>query len=264
MRLPLLLTSTLLASVLATQAPAQDLASFFEGLDGTFVLLDGKTGETTRHNPARAARRFAPCSTFKVPHTMILLESGTVPGATEAPLTYDPALKQPPQWARDFNLQEAFKASALWYYRLQAQRLGMAKESRYVRAFGYGNEDTSGGIDGAKSPFWVDGSLRVSADEQVQFLRRFHENRLGLSARTTALTRQIMLVEETPAWRLSAKTGACHPTGEQTSNWYVGFVEKSDATYYFALQLGADDYGRAYKERVPLSRRILTALGILS
>ena len=73
-----------------------------------------------------------------------------------------------------------------------------------------------------------------------------------------------MLADETASWRLSAKTGACQPEGEQTSNWYVGYVEKSGAVYYFALQLGAPDYGRAFKERIPLTRKILTELGILS
>src|SRR5439155_24369942 len=39
------------------------------------------------------------------------------------------------------------------------------------------NADVSGGIDDAGNPFWVDGSLRVSADEQVEFLRRLHDGR---------------------------------------------------------------------------------------
>ncbi len=245
-----------------TTAPS-DLASHFAGLDATFVLLDGVTGEYTRHDPSRAARRFAPCSTFKVPHTVMLLESGIVSDGKGGVLPYDPALKQPEHWARDFDLTGAFKASALWYYRAQARRLGMDGEARYVRRFEYGNMDTSGGLDGPDGPFWVDGSLRISADEQVGFLRRLHDGRLGLSPRTTSLTREIMLVEDTPRWRLYAKTGACRPRGEQTSNWYVGFVEKGTRTYYFALQIGADDYGRAYAERVPTTRRVLTSLGIL-
>jgi beta-lactamase class D len=193
----------------------------------------------------------------------MLLESGIVPGATGGALPYDPALQQPAQWARDFDLTGAFKASALWYYRAQARRLGMEAEARYVRRLGYGNMDTGGGLDGPNGPFWVDGSLRISAEEQVQFLQRLHDGRLGLSPRTSALTREIMLVEETPRWRLYAKTGACRPRGEQTSNWYVGFVEKGAATYYFALQIGADDYGRAYAERVPTTRRVLASLGVL-
>jgi beta-lactamase class D len=98
----------------------------------------------------------------------------------------------------------------------------------------------------------------------VEFLRRFYQGRLRLSARTVRLTKEIMVAEEAPGWRLSAKTGACHPAGEETSNWYVGYVEKGGAVYYFALQMGGKDYGRAYSERIPISRAILTELGILN
>jgi beta-lactamase class D len=238
------------------------LARHFEELKGAFVLLNGATGEYIRHNATRAAERFAPCSTFKIPHTAILLESGAAPDPTFT-LKYDPALKQPNNWARDFDLSGAFKASAVWYHHAMARRVGMPAERRFVERFQYGNADTSGGLDASGGPFWLSGSLRISADEQVEFLRRFYEGKLGLSERTTKLTKEIMVVQEIPSWRLSAKTGACQPSGEETSNWYVGYVERSGAVYYFALQMGAKDYGRAYSERIPISRAILTELGIL-
>ena len=64
--------------------------------------------------------------------------------------------------------------------------------------------------------------------------------------------------------RLSAKTGACQPPGLDTANWYVGFVEKAGTVYYFALQIGAKNYGRAFSERIPISRAILAELKILN
>ena len=262
MRALLLLASAALSLGVVQSSTSTDLSSHFGDLDGTFVLLDGRSGAYVRHNPARAARRFAPCSTFKVPNTAILLESGIVADPAET-LAYDPALKQPKQWARDFDLPGAFKASALWYYRAQARLAGMDVERRWVERFAYGNTDVSGGLDGATGPFWVDGTLRISANEQVEFLRRFREGRLGLSERTTRLTKAIMVADQSPTWSLSAKTGACRPAGEQTANWYVGYVERGADVHYFALQIGADDYGRAYRERVAIARRILPALGVL-
>jgi beta-lactamase class D len=247
-------------SVAAQQQP--DLARHFGGLDGTFVLLDASTGAYTRHNPKRARERFAPCSTFKVPNTAILLESGAAK-RPEATVKYDPALEQPKQWARDFDLRGAFKASALWYYQALSRRAGIDTLRRFVERFEYGNRDVSGGIDRTGNPFWVDGTLRISANEQVEFLKRFYEGRLGLSERTTTLTKEIMVAEETSSWRLSAKTGACRPDGSQTSNWYVGYVENGQAVYYFALQIGAHEFGRAYEGRIPISRAILTDLGVL-
>jgi beta-lactamase class D len=263
MRFALLLACVPVAVAVAQTPSRPDLAGHFKGLNGTFVLLNGTTDEYIRYNPKRAEERFAPCSTFKIPHTAILLESGVAPDPTFA-LEYDPALKQPNNWARDFDLRGAFKASAMWYYQALARRLGMPAERQFVERFQYGNADTSAGLDESGGPYWLDGSLRISANEQVDFLRRFYEGRLGLSDRAIRLTKEIMIGEETPSWRLSAKTGACQPAGEETSNWYIGYVEKGGTVYYFALQMGAKDYGRAYSERIAISRAVLTDLGILN
>lgn len=262
MRIVGLIIVTLLMSVGRVDGEPRDLTRHFKGLTGTFVLLNGTTGEYLRHNESRAAERFSPCSTFKIPNTAILLDSGTAPSPTYT-LKYDPALKQRPVWAEDFDLVNAFKASALWYFQSMARRAGMATLRAYVERFEYGNGDTSGGLDRTGHPFWVDGTLRISANEQVDFLRRFYEGRLGLSDRTTRLTKQIMAAEESPWWRLSAKTGACQPGGAESSNWYVGYVEKGPTVYYFALQLAGKGSERAYSERIPIARAILTELGIL-
>jgi beta-lactamase class D/beta-lactamase class D OXA-10 len=252
------------ASLAAGQSPQpKNIGRHFGGLDGTFVLLEETSGRFIRHNPGRAAKPFPPCSTFKIPHTAILLESGVAPDPTFR-LNYDPALKQPANWARSFDLRGAYRSSALWYYQVLARRLGTAEEQKFLRRFDYGNADVSGGLDTMGNPFWVDGSLRISANEQVEFLRRLNREQIGLSSRTTRLTKDIMLAEETKAWRLRAKTGACQPAGEDTSNWYVGWVEKTSGTYYFALQIGAKGYGRAFSQRVPVARAILEDLGILA
>ena len=87
----LLALSVSLALQLAT---APDLSEHFIGADGTFVLLNGRTDEYVRYNSTRARQRFAPCSTFKIPHIALLLESGTAPDA-DYELKYDPSFKQP-------------------------------------------------------------------------------------------------------------------------------------------------------------------------
>jgi beta-lactamase class D len=253
------------AFVLAAAVPAagQDLATHFQGIDGTFVLLDGRTGRSTRWNEARAATRFAPCSTFKIPNTAILLETGAAADAGTL-VRYDPAWKASRDvWRQDHTLQSAYRESVLWYYHALARKAGLAAVTRLVTQFAYGNADTSGGLDGTR-PFWVDGTLRISADEQVGFLQRLHENRLGLSDRTVRLTKEIMVAEQSPAGTLRAKTGACRPEGDpQVAVWYVGYVEKPVGVWYFALEMGDKDYGRVFDLRVTKAREILAALGVL-
>lgn len=235
-----------------------DLSRHFPGIAGTFVLLDGQTGTSVRHNPERARQRYPPCSTFKIPNSAIALETGVASDA-DYTLRYDPALKQQGAWARDHSLRSAFATSAVWYYQEMARRVGAQSMADLVRRFDYGNEDTSAGID----RFWLGTSLRISADEQVQFLKRFYEGRLGLSERTTRLTKEIMVADEGPGWRLSAKTGACPSSEQEVSLWYVGYVEKGKAVFYFALQMGNREYGDLFAQRVSKARAILVELGVL-
>ncbi len=261
-----MLTRAILAVVgllAAVPAAGQDLSKHFQGIDGTFVLLDGQTGAFTRWNAARAEQRFAPCSTFKIPNTAILLETGAAPDP-EFVVQYDPALKASREvWRQDHTLRSAYRESVLWYYHALSKKAGLPAETRLVKQFGYGSADTSGGVAGER-PFWIDGSLRISANEQVAFLKRLRDRQLGLSARTDSLTKAIMIAEQTPAGTLRAKTGACQPEGErQVTVWYVGYVEKPAGVWYFALEMGDTDYGTVFDQRVTKARAILAGLGIL-
>jgi len=144
-----------------------------------------------------------------------------------------------------------------------AKSLGISAEQRFLKQLRYGNQSASGGLDGSAGPFWIDGTLRISADEQVEFLRRLYEGQLGLAERTTNLTKSIMVAESTPRWRLSAKTGACRPPGEDATMWYVGYVERDSNVYYFALQFGAKEFGTLFEQRVSKAKAILADLGVL-
>src|SRR5690242_3193243 len=92
----------------------------------SFVLVDGRTGKTMTENAARATERFSPCSTFKIPNSLIALESGVVPDA-DFTLQYDPKRDGPQTeaWARDHDLRSAIRNSVVWYYREIARRTGM-------------------------------------------------------------------------------------------------------------------------------------------
>lgn len=254
----LLFLSLGLAGLAFAGMDASVAAKHLEGLDATFVVLNGRSGEVVRHNPSRAATRFAPCSTFKIPNSALLLESGVVRDA-EHLLKYDPALKLEGAWAQDQTLRTAFQRSALWYYQEMARRLGSERLQMYVNRFDYGNRDVSGPVDKA----WLGNPLKISPDEQVRFLQRLHDGKLGLSARTSGIMNDIMLAGEGAGYKLKAKTGACRAPGEPVSLWYVGWVEKGGDVYYFALQAGGAEYEPGMSKRVPLTKAILKDMGIL-
>jgi beta-lactamase class D len=252
----------------APEAPAAasgpDLAHHFGGRRGTFVLLDVRAGTTVRHDPERARTRFLPASTFKIPNTLIALETGVADGPDFA-LAWDSVRAPregwwPESWARDHTLRTALPASVVWFYQEIARRIGEERMRERLAALRYGNAEVSGGVD----RFWLTGGLRISADEQVEFLRRFHAVELGASPRATALVKELLVLEEAPSYRLSGKTGwaGLGGTGEPDVGWLVGYVERGDALWVYALNIEIRENADA-AARMTITRAILNQLGVL-
>ncbi len=68
-----------------TTARAQDLSSFFKNTNGAFVLYDLKNDHYVHYNEARCRERFTPKSTFKIPNSLIGLETGVIRDICRAP-----------------------------------------------------------------------------------------------------------------------------------------------------------------------------------
>ena len=70
-----------LASVANSTGTSGNYSEFFSGREGCFVMYDSTSEKFTRFNPEGCAKRFSPCSTFKIPHTLVALETGVASGA---------------------------------------------------------------------------------------------------------------------------------------------------------------------------------------
>jgi beta-lactamase class D len=148
----------------------------------------------------------------------------------------------------------------VWYYQELARRIAPERMRAHLAQFQYGNQNIGGGID----QFWLRGDLRVSAEEQIDFLRRFYTGQLGVSQRSTEIVKKIMVLEETPEYRLSGKTGTAPIGGGTEIAWLVGYVEGQGRVYYYALNLqgqGVAVWDRA--RRVAVTKEILRELGVL-
>jgi beta-lactamase class D len=152
---------------LCSTSTTRDLSEFFGGREGCFVLYDAQADTWLRHNPRGCAERFTPCSTFKIANSLIALHTGVASGP-EFSLKWDGVKHPITAWNRDHTMRSAFSNSAVWFYQEIARRIGPERMTDGLRRFDYGNCDTSGGV----TNFWLDSTLRISADEQVAFLRR--------------------------------------------------------------------------------------------
>jgi beta-lactamase class D len=254
-------------------ASAQNLSRHFKDTTGAFVLYDQQQQRFVRYNRARCRDRFTPFSTFKIPNSLIGLQTGVIADA-ETMLRWEPERfpeaanwTQPPfsNWKHDHTLRSAMKDSVVWYYREVARRVGEQRMRQMVKRLRYGNQDVSGVWDSPQlsTAFWLNGSLRISAEEQVAFLRRFYAGKLPISPSATQIVKDILVLEKTPAYTLSGKTGGGSLAEGRALGWFVGYVETRGNVAFFALNLEAPTFAAIRERRIELTKQILTALGYL-
>ncbi len=210
------------------QQKSLDLTKEYQGYDGAFVLYDLQANTISRYNPSRCAQGFLPASTFKILNSLIALETGVIPDKDYL-IKWDGTVYDVPAWNQDQTMETAFKNSVVWYYQQVARRIGSETMQKYVSLAGYGNEEIGGALDS----FWLDGEIRISADQQVDFLRRFYSGELPFSARTISIVKDLLLAKQSDGVSLSGKTGSTGQ-GSQRIAWYVGYVEANDDVYFFA------------------------------
>jgi beta-lactamase class D len=245
----------------AVVAPVEEvrLGGAFADLDATFVVRVASTGRTLAHRPERAATRMVPASTFKIPISIAALENGVADGAEFAiawdAKKYPLSDEAPESWRQDLTLRSAFANSSEWFYRELVRRIGTDRMSEWTVRLGFGAFENGSGVPaGDTGRFWLDGRLRISAIEQVDFIERFVRDELPIADATTRTMRSIMLLDEVrnddgSTTRLFGKTGTSAPDGGTPLGWLVGFVEHRGETLFFALNISherlLEDFGRA-------------------
>jgi beta-lactamase class D OXA-2 len=211
------------------QQERPDWEHFFKeaGAEGTIVVADERTGGATgSHDEARSRKRYPPASTFKIPHALFALDAGAVRDEFQI-FKWDGTVRNIESWNHDQDLRSSMRNSVVWVYQRFAREIGPEKEGLYLRKIDYGNADSSGA-----EPFWVDGNLSISADEQIAFLRRLYRNELPFRVEHQRLVKDIMIVEAGRDWILRAKTGWSGKVG-----WWVGWVEWPAGPVFFALNI---------------------------
>jgi len=259
--------------------------------DCTFVLLSNKiskkVSQTTSEkqtgqssiteesetlmvvNKARAEQQYSPFSTFKVPNSLIGLDTQIIKDAKQS-LTFDkekyPVQKWwPSVWKLPaYDLSTAFKFSMVAIYRQLATDIGQQKMQSYVTNFVYGNQDISSGLDS----FWLDGSMKISAVEQVTFLQKMNKGQLAVKPQSIELLKEVMLVESTDDYKLYAKTGAGRANGldkkdKSMLGWYIGFVENAEGVHYFAFNFTRGSYAKMKASRVSIAINHLKQAGVI-
>jgi beta-lactamase class D len=223
-----------------------------QGVRGV-VVLRTSDGKLHTSDPKRARRGFLPASTFKIPNSLIALETGAIPDESTV-LKWDGRDRGSEGWNADQDMRTALRRSTVWFYQELARRVGAERMHDWLKRLAYGNRKATPRIDS----FWLNGDLRITPNEQIEFLERLQRGKLPVSERSLRIVREILIVDRGPGWVLRAKTGS---TGQPGIGWYVGWVERDDgAAYTVAVNLDlAADEDRAKRESV--ARAVLAELG---
>jgi beta-lactamase class D len=262
MKTPLLLSLLFLSVFCACAEPTaeeRDLSSYFGAYSGAFVLLDGSRDHWMRYHADLCKRRVPPMSTFKILNSLIALETG-VATSPEFALRWNGTKHPIDEWNRDHTLRSAFSVSCVWFFQTLAERIGAERMHEFVSATHYGNNDTSGGL----THFWLDSSLTISPDEQVDFLYRINARRLPFSARSIDNVLDIMTVSRQGTTVYRGKTGTAGDAVKQvaTMGWWVGSISTDSGNYFFAANItgGENPSGQTARK---ITESILTDLKLL-
>ena len=180
-------------------------------------------------------RAMLPASTFKIPNSLIALETGVVADPDKDIFKWDGVTRSIEAWNKDHTLRSAIAASAVPVYQEIARRIGAERMQKYVDLFEYGNRDIGGGID----QFWLTGNLRIDPMQQVDFVDRLRRGVLPVSKRSQDLVRDILPVTKVGDAIIRAKSGLLGAEiGKPSLGWMVGWVEKGSDRTVFRAQHG--------------------------
>lgn len=214
----------------------------FGKFDGTAVIIDLNTSEKTVYGN-HADERVSPCSTFKILNSMIALDSGVVQDENET-IAWDGVIRDYPFWNHDHTMRSAIQVSTVWFYQELARRIGENKMAQMVHNANYGNMDSTKTL----TTFWLgDGSLKISPNEQAEFLKALLLEQLPFSKKAQRTIKEMIILEKNSDTLLGGKTGSCGGIG-----WFVGFVEKAGTLKVYAFEIRGEGASGAEAKKMVL------------
>jgi beta-lactamase class D len=238
-----------------------DLKKYFDAknVDGCFTMLNNTDGKITVYNMGLDTMRLTPASTFKIANALIGLQTGIITDEKMV-IKWDAISRTNQEWNKDLTLTEAFKVSSVPYFQEVARRIGKDTMKHWIDSLSYGNKN----IEGAVDSFWLNNQLKISADEQLGFLKKLYFDQLPFRNSVQQQVRDMMLQEENTLYKLSYKTGWGFDEKKNNVGWVAGWIEENRHVYFFVTLVKSPDIAIDMKSvRLNITKDILKDLGFL-
>jgi len=112
--------------------------------------------------------------------------------------------------------------------------------------------------------FWLQSSLTISPDEQVEFLRCLHARKLPFSAKNVDMVLDMMTLSQVGQTILRGKTGSAFDAKKNVPilGWFIGSVTTPSGLYLFATRITGGENPSGITAR-KITESILVTLNIL-
>ncbi len=136
-------------------------------------------------------------------------------------------------WNGDQTLYSAMQDSVSWYFQSIDKQLGLSAIRSFVRDNHYGNQT----VRGESSSYWINSSLRISPIEQVEMLKKLYYNDYSFNPEHIEMVKNSLFLLSTADGSLYGKTGTIEYNQQNTTGWFIGFLEKENHVYFFATDI---------------------------
>lgn len=201
-------------------------------VEGSILIYDFTENKYYSNNFEWANKGRLPASTFKIPNSIIALETNVIKNDSTL-LKWDGKKRRLKNWEQDLTLKEAFHFSCVPCYQEIAQKIGVKKMNEYLSKLDFGDMQVdSTNID----VFWLEGESKINQFQQIDFLKRFYKSELPISDLTENIMKKTMVIDDKKENKLSGKTGWSIRNGNN-NGWFVGYLETASKTYFFATNI---------------------------
>lgn len=209
-----------------------DLSSYFSGYEGSFILYNLEGDSWNIYNRDYATMRVAPNSTYKIYDALFGLEENIITPDNSF-MAWSNEEYPFAAWNTDQNLYSAMQNSVNWYFQEIDSQLGVSTVNSYVQQIEYGNENT----DGDFSSYWMESSLKISPVEQVNLLTKLYLGDLDFSPANIDAVKTSIHILSSENKNFYGKTGTGRVDGQDVNGWFIGYIEISNQTYFFATNI---------------------------
>lgn len=211
---------------------------------GCFALMENGSAQFTITNLAMYKdSSFAPLQTYFVIPSLIALDRGYI----------------------NRNASERVPNDSVNYYQHLIEKIGRTDLLKVMDSIHYGKGIVSKDLN----HYWMDGSLRITPDEQLGLIKRLYFNQLPFQKRSQDIYKKMILKEDNTSYKLSYIVGNhvnVADSNGSSANWILGYVEENKHPYFFVLYIANQESNSANEQgtkTIGLLKSILLQQGFL-